>query len=155
MDKEFEEKCLSKYNKEVGPEVTKILKEEEMLRISEHHKKSADYFLEGAKTLLSSNTPLLSILLGFFAIEHKANQLLSKKGYKVESHRCTSIGLSRVIGRKDLAKTITKIFNLRQGIGYRMFLSEEVSERKNAEEIINNDIIPFFNEIDKLKENEK
>jgi len=150
MDKEFEDKCMKERMLKVAPTVTIIRQEEEIKSLANHHKNSSEYFLEGARSLLRSNTPLLAVLLGYFAMEHKSNQLLALKGYKVESHICTQIALSRIVNRKDLAKKVSVIFELRQNIGYRLFLKHNEEERKNAEEIINEDVIVFINEIDNL-----
>lgn len=149
-DKEFEEKCLSKRTVTQEPSVT-IIEDKEITSTAEQHSNNAAYFLEGAKFLLNSPTPLLAVLIGHFAMEHKANQLMALHGYDVESHICTQIGLSRVVGRKDLAKKLSDIFTLRQNIGYRMHLKPQSEEDKNtAEETINEIVIPFFEEIDKL-----
>ena len=104
MDKEFDEKCLSERTITQKPSVSRIQEKRTMQSIAEQHKSNADYFLECAKNLLNSTTPLAAVLIGHFAMEHKGNQLLALHGYKVESHICTQIGLSRIVGRKDLAK---------------------------------------------------
>lgn len=151
MDKEFMEKCLSKRTIVQEPSVKEIVRKGARVSIAEQHKNNAEYFLNGAKFLLNSETPLLAVLIGHFSMEHKANQLMALHGYDVESHICTQIGLSRVVGRKDLAKKLSDIFTLRQNIGYRMYLKSQSEEDKNtAEETINETVIPFFEEIDKL-----
>ena len=72
-------------------------------------------------------------------------------GYNIESHICTQMGLSRIVGRKDLAKRLSEIFTLRQNIGYRMYLKPQSEEDKNtSEKTINETVIPYFEEIDKL-----
>ena len=150
LDKEFEEKCLSKRTVIQEPGVT-IIEDKEIPSTAAQHSNNAAYFLEGAKFLLNSPTPLLAVLIGHFAMEHKGNQLLALHGYDVESHICTQIGLSRIVGRKDLAKKLSEIFDLRQNIGYRMFLKTQSEEDKNtAEKTINETVVPFFEEIDKL-----
>ncbi len=151
MDKEFMEKCLSKRMIVQEPSVKEIVRKEARVSIAEQHKNNAEYFLNGAKFLLNSPTPLLAVLIGHFSMEHKANHLMALHGYDVESHICTQIGLSRVVGRKDLAKKLSDIFTLRQNIGYRMHLKPQSEEDKNtAEETINETVIPFFEEIDRL-----
>src|SRR3989344_3660244 len=150
MEKECEEKCLSKRTIAQEPSVTKIQEKSKMQSIAEQHKNNSEYFLECAKNLLSTSTPLAAILIGHFAMEHKGNQLLALHGYKVESHICTQIGLSRIVGRKDLAKKLSGIFALRQGVGYRMALKQGKESRSEAEKTINETVIPFFKEIDKL-----
>ena len=149
-DKEFEEKCLSKKTTTQEPSVHRIAEETLRETIAEQHKSNATYFLEGVKNVVKSQTPLLAILMGHFAMEHKANQLLALHGYKVESHICTQIGLSRIIERKDLAKWLSDIFTLRQSVGYRMTLKQSEESRKEAEKTVNEIIIPFFDEVDKL-----
>ena len=150
MDSEFESKCLKERNITIKPTVTVIRRPELIAPIAEQHKNNSEYFLEGAQILLKSSTPLLAILMGYFAMEHKANQLLALKGYRVGSHICTQMALSRVLSRKDLARKISKVFDLRQNVGYRMFLKHSEEERKNAEKIINEDVLPFINEINDL-----
>lgn len=152
IDKEFEEKCLSKRTITQDPSVTYQEKKELRETIAKQHKNNADYFIECAKNLLNSTTPLASVLIAHFAMEHKANQLLALHGYKVESHICTQIGLSRIIWRKDLAKYLSDIFTLRQSIGYRMTLKYSGEAKNEAEETFNKTVIPFFEEIDKLIE---
>lgn len=151
LDKEFEEKCLSKRTVMQEPSVT-IIEDKEVSSTAEQHRNNADYFLEGAKFLLNSPTPSLAVLVGHFAMEHKGNQLLALHGYKVESHICTQIGLSRIVGKKDLAKKLSSIFTLRQSVGYRMTLKQSKESRTEAEKTINEAVIPFFEDIDKLVE---
>lgn len=150
IDKEFEEKCLSKRTIIQEPSVSQIAEKALRETIAEQHKSNAEYFLEGAKNIVNSSTSLLAILIGHFAVEHKANQLLALHGYKVESHICTQIGLSRIVGRKDLAKKLSDIFALRQSVGYRMNLKRSEENKEEAEKTINETLIPFFEEVEKL-----
>ena len=83
-------------------------------------------------------------------MEHKGNKLLALHGYKVESHICTQLAISRIIGRKDLAQELSAIFDERQNIGYRLFMRENEDEQKKAREIVEKRIIPFVEEIDNL-----
>ncbi len=150
MDKEFEEKCLQKRTVTLEPTVSEIKDDRSKQYLAKQHKSNAEYFLECAKNLLGSSTPLAAILVGHFAMEHKGNQLLALHGYKVESHVCTQIGLSRIVGRKDLAKRLSDIFTLRQSVGYRMTLKQSEESRKEAEKTVNETIMPFFEDVDKL-----
>ena len=118
-------------------------------RLAQQHHNNAEYFLESAKNMLNSTTPLAAIILAYFAMEHKANQLLALQGYKVESHSCTQMGLSRIVERKDLAKQLSDIFILRQNIGYRLTLIQNEESKKEATETMNK-IIVFTEEVDKL-----
>ena len=150
MDKEFDEKCLSERTITQKPSVSRIQEKRTMQSIAEQHKNNSEYFLECAKNLLGTSTPLAAVLIGHFAMEHKGNQLLALHGYKVESHICTQIGLSRIVGRKDLAKKLSDIFTLRQGVGYRMTLKQSEESRAEAEKTVNETVVPFFEEIDNL-----
>ncbi len=100
--------------------------------------------------MLQSKTPLLAILLGYFAMEHKANQLIALQGYKVESHICTQLAISRIVGRKDLAQKLSTVFNERQDIGYRLFYRENKNEHTYAKEFVEKQILHFVSEVDKL-----
>jgi len=104
MDAEFQEKCLKERTIVQKSRVSEIARIDLRISMAEQLKNNSKYFLEGAKNLLNSPTPWLAVLIGHFAMEHKSNQLLAMHGYKVESHICTQIGLSRLIGEKDLAK---------------------------------------------------
>jgi len=150
MDREFEEKCLRKRTITLEPTVNKIKDERSKQHLAKQHDNNAEYFLECAKNLVNSTTPLAAVLIGHFAIEHKANKLLALHGYKVESHICTQIGLSRIVGRKDLAKKLSDILTLRQSVGYRMTLKRSEESKEEVEKTINETLIPFFEEVEKL-----
>src|SRR3989344_788147 len=150
MDKEFEEKCMSVKQITMLPTVTKIQDTTILQRLAQQHHNNAAYFLESAKNMLNSTTPLAAIILAYFAMEHKANQLLALHGYKVESHSCTQMGLSRIVERKDLAKKLSDVFILRQNIGYRLNLIQSEEGKKEAVHTMNEIIIPFAEEVDKL-----
>ena len=66
-DKEFDEKCMKERTINIAPTVSIIKQASEIKSLANQYKSSSMYFLEGAKNLLKSNTPLLSILLGYFA----------------------------------------------------------------------------------------
>lgn len=150
MDKEFNDKCLNEKTITQKASVTSLKRKEDIDSTVEKHKNSSDYFIDGARSMLQSKTPLLAVLLGYFAMEHKANQLLALHGYKVESHICTQIGISRIVGRKDLAQKLSIVFTERQEIGYRLFSRENKDEHKYSQALVDNEIVPFLEEVDKL-----
>ena len=149
-DKDLEEKCLSKRTITQEPTVTKIENKEQMKTLAEQHKNNSEYFYEAANNLLKSSTPLVAILIAHFAMEHKANQLLALHGYKIGSHVCSQIGLSKIAGRKDLAKKLSDIFTLRQSIGYRLTLKQSDKSKEEAEKTFDEIVQPFFEEADKV-----
>ena len=150
MENTFAEKCLGKRTITIEPSVFPIASKEQQAAIAIQHKTNAAYFSTSAYHLLNTPTPLVAILLAYFSMEHKANQLLALYGYKVESHICTQIGLSKIVQRKDLAKMLSEIFNLRQNIGYRLTLTQSPENKQEAERIITEILLPFIQEIDKL-----
>jgi uncharacterized protein (UPF0332 family) len=150
MDPEFETKCLSQRTVVHPPTVIKIDDSRERHHLASQHKNNATYFFECANNLLNSSTPLVAILIAYFSMEHKANQLLALHGYKVESHICTQMGLSKIAQRKELAKMLSDIFTLRQNIGYRMNLTPSPESKLEAEQVITEILIPFMQEVDGL-----
>ena len=81
IDNEFDEKCLQKRTVASGPSVKIIQDEKIKNQIANQHNENSRYFLEGARNLLNTNTPLLAVIVGYFAMEHKANQLLALNSY--------------------------------------------------------------------------
>lgn len=151
-DKEFTEKCMKTRTITILPTVTLISRGEQTKSLAQQHQNNSKYFMEGAKNLVNSNTPLLVALVGYFAMEHKANQLLALQGYKIESHICVQMALSRIVGRKDLARKLSEMFESRQNIGYRMFLENNEEGKILADKMMKEEIIPFLEEIHKLIE---
>lgn len=150
MDQEFEERCMSIRQITQQPTVIKIPDATTLHLLAQQHRDNAAYFLESAKNMLNSSTPLAAIILAYFAMEHKANQLMALYGYKIESHICTQMGLSRIVGRKDLAKQLSDVFTLRQNIGYRLTLAQSEEGKKEATQTVNETVTHFIEEIDKL-----
>ena len=150
VDTEFTEKCMKARTITIPPTVAAISRGELAKSLAEQHQNNSEYFIEGAKNLVNSNTPLLVILVGYFAMEHKAHQLLALKGYKIESHICIQMALSRIVERKDLARKLSEMFESRQNVGYRMFLQNNEEGKRLADKIMKEEIIPFLEEIDKL-----
>ena len=150
MDKEFFESCMSKRIKEIEPSVVEISNPVVMENLANSHKSLSNYFLNGAKSILKGDTPLLAILLGYFSMEQKTYQLLAKKGLKVTSHVCGIMGLSRVIGRKDLASALSKAYDNRLEVNYLGNIKTIEADRLRAETFIDKTAIPFLDEINKL-----
>src|SRR3989338_8023451 len=104
MDAEFEEKCMGIKQITIQPTVTKIEDVTVLQRLAQQHHNNAAYFLESAKNMLNSTTPLAAIILAYFSMEHKADQLLALQGYKVESNSCTKMELRKIVKKKNLPK---------------------------------------------------
>ena len=142
MDKKFKEECLDKGN------VVVLKSKLEAKKKFDIHNNNSAYFLKSARNLLKSDTPNIAVALGFFAIEHKANALISLHGYDIKSHECTPIFLSRILNRKDLARMFSKAFDLRISYNYKLDLkSKDIDE---VRDFIEKDVVLFIEEIDKL-----
>ena len=72
IDNEFDEKCLQEKTTISKPSVKIIRDEKIKYQTANQHNENSEYFLEGAKNLLNTNTPLLAVVIGCFAMEHKA-----------------------------------------------------------------------------------
>lgn len=150
MDKEFMETCMSKRTKEVEPSVVEISNPVALENLANSHKILSGYFLKGAQLILKSDTPLLAVLLGYFSMEQKTYQLLAKNGLKVTSHVCGIMGLSKVIGRKDLASALSKAYDNRLEVNYLGNIKTIEADKLRAETFIDKTLIPFLNELNKL-----
>ena len=144
MDKEFTETCMAKRIKEIAPSVTEIPNPVAVENIADSHKILSGYFLKGAQSILKSDTPLLAILLGYFSMEQKTYQLLAKKGLKVTSHVCGIMGLSKVIGRKDLATILSKAYDNRLEVNYLGNIKTIEIDKLRAETFIDKTVVPFL-----------
>ena len=150
MDKEFMENCMSRRTKVIDPSATEISNPVEINNLSKSHKLLSSYFLEGAKSALASTTPLLSILLGYFAMEQKTYELLARKGLKVTSHVCAIMGLSRVVERKDLASVLSKAYDNRLEVNYLGNIKTAELDRERANKFMAATATPFIDEIEKM-----
>lgn len=150
MDKEFMENCMSKRTKVIDPSAIEISNPVEINNLSKSHNLLGGYFLEGAKSALASTTPLLSILLGYFAMEQKTYELLARKGLKVTSHVCAIMGLSRVVERKDLASVLSKAYDNRLEVNYLGNIKTAELDRERANKFMAETATPFIDEIEKM-----
>lgn len=118
MDKEFEETCMKRRTKEIEPSAVEVINLIQIGNLAKSSSMLSAYFLNGAEYILNSNSPLLSILLAYFAMDHKTYEILALNGLKVTSHVCAIKGLSKVIGRKDLAEILSKAYENRLEVNY-------------------------------------
>lgn len=150
MDREFEENCMKKRMREVEPSAVEIINPIQMGNLAKSSSMLSAYFLTGAEHILNSTSPLLSILLAYFAMEHKTYEVLALNGLKVTSHVCAMKGLSRVIERKDLAETLSKAYENRLEVNYLGNVKTVDLDRNRAKNFIEKTTIPFIKEIDDI-----
>ena len=60
------------------------------------------------------------------------------------------MGLSRIAQRSDLAKILSGVFTLRQNIGYRLNLTQSEENKLETENVLNEMVLPFIEEINKM-----
>lgn len=155
MDKEFEDACMKKRVKEIEPSVTEIINPLQIANLAKSSSILSTYFLNGAEYILNSTSPLLSILMAYFAMEHKTYEILALKGLKVTSHVCAIKGLSRVIERKDLAETLSKAYENRLEVNYLGNIKTADLDRNRAKEFIEKTAKPFIEEINEIMQKTK
>ena len=150
MDKEFEETCMKRRTKEIEPSAVEILNPVQISNLAKSSSKLSAYFLSGAENMLNSKSPLLSILLAYFAMEHKTYEILALNGLKVTSHVCAIKGLSRIIVRKDLAAILSKAYENRLEVNYIGNIKTADLDRIRAKNFMEKTAMPFIKEIDKI-----
>ncbi len=154
MDKGFMEECMSKRVREVAPSAIEITSPVEIDKLTLIHNRLSSYFLDGAKSMQDSDTPLLAILLGYFAMEQKAYEILAWKNLKVSSHICAIKGLSRVVGKKALASSLSVAYENRLEVNYLGNIKTAELDRDRAKKFVEEMVFPFISEIDMLIESE-
>lgn len=150
MDKEFEEICMKRKTKEIEPSVFEITNPLQITSLAKSCSKLSAYFLSGAKHMLESDSPLLSILLAYFAMEQKTYEILALNSLKVTSHVCAIKGLSRVVKRKDLAEILSKAYENRLEVNYLGNIKTLDLDRNRANNFIETTTMLFIEEIDKI-----
>jgi len=150
MDKEFKEMCMQKRTKEIQPSAVEISNPIEMGNLAKSHKRLSEYFFDGAKSIIDCASPLLAILLGYFAMEQKTYEILALKGFKVTSHVCAIKGLSRIIERKDLAAILSRSYENRLEVNYLGNIKTVELDKERAKRFIDESALPFIAEADKI-----
>jgi len=145
--------CMTKRTKEIKPSAVEVSNPVEIGNIARMHKSLCHYFLAGAKSISSSETPLLAILLGYFAMEQKAYEILALNGLKMTSHICAIKGLSRVAMRKDLASTLSVAYENRLEVNYLGNIKTVELDRARTSKFIQEKVLPFISEIDMMIKN--
>jgi len=141
---------MKKRTKKIEPSAIAIVNPVQIDNLAKSCLKLSSYFLIGAEDMLTSKSPLLSILLAYFAMEHKTYEILALNGIKVTSHICAIKGLSRIIIRKDLATVLSKAYENRLEVNYLGNIRTADMDRDRAKEFIEKTAVPFIKEIDKI-----
>lgn len=150
MDREFEETCMKKRTKDIEPSVVEITNSVQASNLAKSCSNLSAYFLRGAEDILNSKSPLLSILLAYFAMEHKTYEILAMNKLKVTSHVCAIKGLSRIVGRKDLAEILSLAYENRLEVNYLGNIKTADLDRGRARNFLEKTAIPFIKEIENV-----
>ncbi len=146
VDEEFFEKCLEDGSaKQLGsPTMRK--------RSSEKYEKQSEYHERTALNLLNTDTPLIAVVEAYYAIMHKANQALALAGYDVGSHLCTILGLSRVLGRPELAEKLRQAGRRRLETDYEMDPENPPYTVEETRRFVEETMAEFLSEMEELVE---
>jgi uncharacterized protein (UPF0332 family) len=88
------------------------------IRYADDFRRLAETKLEAARVLLEHGPEQMAVGEGYFAMEHKANELLALAGYRSKSHVCTCAAMSRLLREKDLARALSLAYRDRQTFDY-------------------------------------
>lgn len=112
-DAEFKAICLEKGGLRPLGTVT------ERSRWAANARGLADKHIRAARRLLGDGDEEHFVVHhAYFAMEHKANELLATSGHHSRNHLCTQIALSRLLKREDLASVLSRAYSDRQVYDY-------------------------------------
>lgn len=147
---EWKEDCMQERDITVGPGAKTVNSPTEQQRLANRKKSNADYFLNAARNVVTTDTAAGAFVLGHLAAEKKVEQALALKGYKVNTHLCTIKGLGRVLEQKNLSREMDRIYKRRQEVNYETEISETVEN--DAFDFMENRIEPFIEEMEDIIE---
>jgi uncharacterized protein (UPF0332 family) len=74
--------------------------------------------IEAARVLVGTRGEPRAIGQAYFAMEHKANELLARHGWEGKAHDCTSAALEILVKRPDLARLLADSYRDRKKYDY-------------------------------------
>ena len=110
------------YKLDKNIKATKIKTEAEASKQIKNSLSNSNYFFKATSNIITTDTPSIAYILGFYAMEHKAKAFIAKKGYKTKLHK-TVIDSLIYLGHKDLAQMLEKA-HIERLNHYRMNLDE-------------------------------
>lgn len=144
VDEKFRKKCL-----EDESNSTRRLKSPTMRkRSAEKYSKQSEYHERTAMNLLNTDTSLIAISEAYYAMMHKANQALALAGYDVGSHLCTLIGLSRVLGRPELADRLRQAGDRRLETDYELDPENPPYDEGRTRGFVEEVLVDFLSDIE-------
>lgn len=119
-------------------------------RKAKNYSKQSEYHEKTTRNLLETDTFLIAISEAYYAMMHKANQALALAGYDIGSHRCTVIGLSRILNRSDLAETLRRAGDRRLETDYELELDSPPYTAEETKKFVEQTMKEFLREVEKL-----
>lgn len=151
LDKKFKDDCLQKERIiKKGPGAEIIKEEDKAKNLYKQLNSASEYYLKGANELIDSDVPYLVFIIGFFAVEFKANALLALHSIKIIEHFCTPLALSRVIEDKELAKMYSNVYDLRITYNYRIDYRTLGKGKEDAQNFMDKFVVPFIEKANRL-----
>jgi len=153
FNSKFKDDCLqSERIIKKGPGAEVIKEEDKAKNLYQQLNAASEYYLKGAKELLDSDVPYLVYIIGFFAVEFKANALLALHSIKIIEHFCTPLALSKVLENKELARMYSNVYDLRITYNYRIDYRSLGKGKEDAQNFMDKFVVPFIEKANKLIE---
>lgn len=111
-ESEFRQRCLDTGGLRPLPSVT------ERERFAREFHSLSEKKLSAARTLRAAGHEQMAVGEAYFAMEHRANELLALAGFRSKNHVCTQTGLARLVDEKTLATILSHAYQDRQTFDY-------------------------------------
>jgi len=146
---EFDRKCLSGDEPEA-----KRIEGTTQDEVAQRFAKQSRYHRQAAEDLLGTQSDLIAVVEGYYAMLHKANEALARAGFKIESHRCTILGLRGVFEESDLADTLRQAGDDRVDIDYHLDPEGDSDAAPDPDSFVQDTVDTFLDDIDQLMDEE-
>ena len=83
-------------------------------------------------------------------MEQKAYEILALKGFKVTSHVCAIKGMSRIIGKKELANVLSKAYDNRLEVNYIGNIATVETDKVRSKKFLEETVLPFISAVDRI-----
>lgn len=109
---EWDNRCVKQGN--IRPLATQTDRD----RVAAQQREIATHCIEAAEALVGTRGEPRAVGQAYFAMEHKANELLARNGYEGKSHDCAAAALEFLLKRVDLADRLAASYRDRKKYDY-------------------------------------
>lgn len=109
---EFENRCIKQGN------IRPINTQTDRDAVAATQQRIATDCIEAAEALVGTKGEARAVGQAYFAMEHKANELLARNGWESKAHDCTAAALEMMLKRKDLADRLALSYRDRKKYDY-------------------------------------